>query len=61
MNFNPNSNKIYYSLMPDTPSYLYINPDDGCVKILPWLKLADLSPPVIRYSVTPRFSLSLDY
>jgi hypothetical protein len=37
--------------MPEAPSYLYINPDDGCVKIMPWFNLAYLNPPVIQYKV----------
>ena len=37
--------------MPEAPSYLYINPDDGCVKIMPLFNLAYLNPPVIQYKV----------
>ncbi|CAF1065879.1 unnamed protein product, partial [Brachionus calyciflorus] len=54
-NLNSNENKfnsqIFYSLTPDSPNFLYINPHDGCVKILPSFNLENLNQNYIQYSV----------
>lgn len=50
-NSNPFYNQILYSLLPNSPNYLYINPYDGCVKILPSYNLAQSSQTYIQYSV----------
>lgn len=53
--YNTNSNSFYnqilYSLLADSPYYLYINPLDGCVKILPSFNLKDNNLKYIKYSV----------
>ena len=56
-NLNPNSNpnefanKLYYSLLPNSPDYLYMNPYDGCIKIAPVFNLNASLLKHIQYSV----------
>ncbi len=57
--FNVNSsnsnyfyNKIYYSLLPNLPDYLFINSYDGCVNILPSFNLEYSQKKFIKYSVS---------
>ena len=44
-------NKIYYSLLPNSPDFLYINPFDGCVKISSSFDLNFSYLKSIQYSV----------
>lgn len=43
--------KIYYSLLPNSPDYLYINPYDGCVKISSAFNLDTSTIKHIQYSI----------
>lgn len=45
------NSKIYYSLLPTSPDYLYINKFDGCVKISSAFNLDSTSIKHIQYSV----------
>jgi hypothetical protein len=43
--------QIFYSLLPNSPSYLYINPYDGCVKLAPTFNINENELKSIQYSV----------
>ncbi len=47
LSFNTNSDpyysQVYYALLPGSPNFLYINPYDGCVKIMPWFNKEEAS------------------
>jgi len=44
-------NQLFFSLVSNSPSYLYINKNDGCVRILPSFDLNNLKSSFIEYSV----------
>ena len=50
-NANDFFSKIYYSLLPNSPDYLYINPYDGCVKISSAFNLDSSNLKYIQYSI----------
>ncbi len=50
-NFNTFYQQIYYSLLPNSPNHLFLNPFDGCVKLAPALDLKENYEKYIQYSV----------
>ena len=42
---------IYYSLSQDSPHFLDIDPEDGCVKIASYYNIRYDAPEMIKYSV----------
>ncbi len=48
-NTDPYFSQVFYTLLSGSPDYLYINPYDGCVKILRWFNKNDVAQ--IKYEV----------
>ncbi len=49
---NPLWKKIYYSLSSDSPYFLNLNPNDGCVRIAPYYRIKYESVEIFKYSVS---------